>query len=283
MRSTARPTDAPRATTTTTSTRTRSRSRGTPSRCRRSPTTRTSEIEITPMGARRDRAGDHRVGRARLSRCRPRSCSSTAPSPTAGPTRRTWRRPRRRCSRRSATSASRRSCVGTVSGPHVSRFELQLAPGHEGRQGRAAQGRPRLRARIDRHPHPRPDPGQAGGRRRGAELAAPDGPPRRHLPGSPEGLEPAHLLARQGHLRPVDLDRPGEDAAHPDRRHHRLGQVRLRQRDPQLDAAAQLAQRAAPRAGRPQAGRAQPLRLGSRICSRRSSPRRGSPPTCSRT
>ena len=34
----------------------------------------------------------------------------------------------------------------------------------QGLQGRPAQGRPRLRARLDRHPHPRADPGQEGGR-----------------------------------------------------------------------------------------------------------------------
>ena len=56
-------------------------------------------------------------------------------------------------------------------GPHITRYELRLAPGHQGRQGRQAQGRPRLRAGGDRHPHPRADPGQAGGGRRGAQRA----------------------------------------------------------------------------------------------------------------
>ncbi len=77
-----------------------------------------------------------------------------------------------RCSRRSATSGSRRSLVGVVSGPHVSRYELQLAPGTKVCEGRPAQGRPRLRPGLDRHPDPRPDPGQASGRRRGAEQRA---------------------------------------------------------------------------------------------------------------
>jgi S-DNA-T family DNA segregation ATPase FtsK/SpoIIIE len=58
--------------------------------------------------------------------------------------------------------------IGTVSGPHVTRYELRSRRA-QGRQGRAAEGRPRLRARDDRHPHPRADPRQAGGRRRGAE------------------------------------------------------------------------------------------------------------------
>ena len=105
--------------------------------------------------------------------------------------------------------------IGTVTGPHVSRYELQLAPGHEGRQDRPAQGRPRLRARLDRHPHPRADPGQEGGRRRGPERAPQDGPPRRHLRRPPAGRLAAARLARQGHLRPGGLDGPGEDAARP--------------------------------------------------------------------
>ena len=74
--------------------------------------------------------------------------------------------------------------IGMVAGPHITRYELRLAPGHQGRQGRPAQGRPRLRARRDRHPHPRADPRQAGGRRRGAQRAPPDRPPRRRLPGA---------------------------------------------------------------------------------------------------
>ena len=51
----------------------------------------------------------------------------------------------------------------------------------EGVEGRRAQGRPLLRARDDRDPHPRADPGQAGGRRRGAEPGAEDRHARRHL------------------------------------------------------------------------------------------------------
>ena len=57
--------------------------------------------------------------------------------------------------------------------------------GHQGLQGHAAQGRHRLRARLDRHPHPRPDSRQAGRRRGGAQQAPPDGLPGRHLPPRP--------------------------------------------------------------------------------------------------
>ena len=73
--------------------------------------------------------------------------------------------------------------IGMVAGPHITRYELRLAPGHQGRQGRPAQGRPRLRAGRLGHPHPRADPGQAGRRRRGPQRAPPDRPPRRRAAG----------------------------------------------------------------------------------------------------
>ena len=66
-------------------------------------------------------------------------------------------------------------------GPARRPLRAQLAPGHEGLEGRRAQGRPLLRARDDRDPHPRADPGQAGGRRRGPEPRAAHGDARRHL------------------------------------------------------------------------------------------------------
>ena len=75
--------------------------------------------------------------------------------------------------------------VGRVTGPRVTRHELRLAPGTKVSQGHAAQGRHRLRAGLDRHPHPGPDPRQAGRRRRGAQQAPPDGAPGRHLPPRP--------------------------------------------------------------------------------------------------
>ena len=46
-----------------------------------------------------------------------------------GPDMRDREAPPRRCSSRCATSASRPGCSAAVSGPHVSRYELQLAPG----------------------------------------------------------------------------------------------------------------------------------------------------------
>ena len=69
--------------------------------------------------------------------------------------------------------------IGTVSGPRVTRYELQLAPGHEGLARHRPARRPRLRAGDDRDPHPRADPGQAGRRRRGPEPLAQPGHARR--------------------------------------------------------------------------------------------------------
>ena len=83
------------------------------------------------------------------------------------------------------------SIIGQIVGPRVTRYELQLAPGTKMSQGLRAQGRPLLRARDDRDPHPRADPGQAGRRRRGPE---PDPEPRharRHLRRPPADREPA--------------------------------------------------------------------------------------------
>ena len=148
-----------------------------------------------------------------------------------------------------------------VAGPHITRYELRLAPGHQGRQGRPAQGRPRLRAGRVRHPHPGADPRQAGGRRRGPQRAPPDRPPRRRLPGAAGRLVAADRLARQGRRRAARSAptwprcRTCWSPAPP------APASRARQRDALLDPAARHAARGADGARRPQAGRAQPLRL----------------------
>ena len=134
--------------------------------------------------------------------------------------------------------------VGIVSGPHVSRYELRLAPGTKVSKVTAAQGRPRLRARLDRHPHPRADPRQAGGRRRGPELsAAAWSASATSTAARPKSASPLVAWLGKDIAGHAGLDRPGEDAARARRRHHRLGQVRLRQRDPLLDPDARLAER----------------------------------------
>ena len=127
--------------------------------------------------------------------------------------------------------------VGTITGPHITRYEVRLAPGVKMSKVSLAEGRPGLRAGRDRRAHPRADPRQAGRRRRGAQPRPQDGPPGRRLPGRPEGLVAAHGLARQGHRGQGDRHRPGQAAAHPGRGHDRLGQVGLRQRDAVVDPA----------------------------------------------
>ena len=150
--------------------------------------------------------------------------------------------------------------IGAVAGPHITRYELQLAPGGEDGQGREPQERPRLRAGRNRDPDPRPDPGQA---RRGGRGAQPQ-PAHRHARRRPrrpaQGVLAAHRVAGQGRQRQADRRRPRAHAAPARRRHDGRGQVGLRQRDALVDPAARHARRGAPRARRPQAGRAQPLR-----------------------
>ena len=146
-------------------------------------------------------------------------------------------------------------------GPARHALRAPARPRDEGVEGRGAQGRPLLRARDDRDPDPRPDPGQAGGRRRGAEPRAADRHARRHLRRPALEREPARRLARQGHLGQRRLGRPGADAAHPDRRHDRLGQVGLHQHDPDLDPAPLDPGRGADDPDRPEADRAQLLRV----------------------
>ena len=159
--------------------------------------------------------------------------------------------------------ALRRRGAGHRHGRRPAHHALRAAPRarHQGRQGRPAQGRPRLRAGRLRHPHPRPDPRQAGRRRRGPQRAPPDRPPRRRAAGAARGLVAADGLAGQGRRGPGDRRRPGEDAAPARGGHDRRRQVRLRQRDARLRARRATPARAAARARRPQAGRAQPLRV----------------------
>ena len=156
-------------------------------------------------------------------------------------------------------------CRGDRHGPDLrpARHALRAAAraGHEGVEGRRAQGRPQLRARDDGDPHPRADPRQAGRGRRGAEPLAEARHPRRHLRRPPCDGEPAVRVARQGHLRQRDLDRSRAHAAPPHRRHDRLGQVGLHQHDPHLDAPALDAGRGADDPHRPEAHRARLLRV----------------------
>ena len=150
-------------------------------------------------------------------------------------------------------------------------------------QGRQPQERPRLRAGRHRDPHPRPDPRQARGRRRGPQPPPPGRHPRRRLLRAAQGLLAADGVAGQGRVGQGDPRRPGQDAPPAGGRHHRRGQVGRHQRDALLDPAARDARRGAPRARRPQAGRAQPLRGDPAPAHAGHHLARGWPPTRCRT
>ena len=230
--------------------------RGTPPR--RSPSRRSSPlVRPDPDGGEARR--HHRVGGDRLRAAR-RRAGARARQAGQGPGQEGPRGRRRTLLEALGHFGVEAQIVGTVTGPHVSRYELKLAPGTK--VSKITQLKDDLAYALASTDIRilAPIPGkQAVGvevpnqRRRLVRLGDIYG-------GRPQGASPAGRLAGQGHLRPRRLDRPAEDAPRLDRRHHRLGQVGMRQRDPQLDPAARLAQRGADGAGRPEAGRAQPLR-----------------------
>ena len=106
-------------------------------------------------------------------------------------------------------------------GPARDPLRAAAGPRHQGVTGVAAARRPRLRACHHRDQDPGADSGQAGGRRRGAQLVAQHGHAGRHLRRAAGRLEPADGMAGQGHLRRRRGLRPGQDAAPADRGHHR--------------------------------------------------------------
>ena len=151
--------------------------------------------------------------------------------------------------------------VGQISGPRVTRYELQLAPGTKVSKVAALKDDLSYALATTEIRILAPIPGKQAV---GVELPEPEPEPRharRHLRRPAADREPALGLARQGHLRPGGLDRPRADAAHPDRRHDRLGQVGLHQHDPDLGAPARDPGRRADDPDRPEADRARLLRV----------------------
>ena len=122
--------------------------------------------------------------------------------------------------------------VGKVTGPRVTRYELQLAAGTK--VSRVSQLRDDLAYALATTEIRilAPIPGkQAVGVEVPNTLGQP-GDARRHLPGR---RRPARARSPRGSARTSrgrSRLRPGPDAAPPDRRHHRLGQVGLHQRHP---------------------------------------------------
>ena len=88
-------------------------------------------------------------------------------------------------------------------------------------QDLGAEGRSLVRARDDRNPHPGPDSGQAGGRRRGPNLLPNSSRPATFSTSFP-ARQPAVRLVRPGHLGQRRVERTRPNAAPPDRRNDRL-------------------------------------------------------------
>ena len=135
--------------------------------------------------------------------------------------------------------------IGTVTGPHVTRYELRLAPGIKMSKVATLKDDLAYALAAEQVRILAPIPGKQAV---GVEV------PNRvrkmvHLGDvfqeAPERLVAAVGLARQGHRRQGDRHRPRQAAAHPHRRHHRLRKVGLRERDALLGPAALLAERAA--------------------------------------
>ena len=151
--------------------------------------------------------------------------------------------------------------VGQISGPRVTRYELQLAPGTKVAKVAALKDDLSYALATTEIRILAPIPGkQAVG------VEVPNLSPNIVTLGDifddlPADGEPARGLARQGHLRQRGLDRPRADAAPADRRHDRLGQVGLHQHDPHLDPAPRDPGRGAADPDRPEADRAQLLRV----------------------
>ena len=79
------------------------------------------------MGKKRSRR--HRVGGDRLQGCRRRSCSSSGKASDQGPDTRDREATRKALLEALGHFGVEAKLVGIVTGPHVSRYELQLAPG----------------------------------------------------------------------------------------------------------------------------------------------------------
>ncbi len=209
------------------------------------------------VARRRDRRPGFRVGDAgRRSRVLTRSTAEQARPDTAG-------------QERTATAWSRHSghfgvqakVIGTVAGPHITRYELRLAPGTK--VGKVAQLKDDLAYALAATDIRilAPIPGKQAVGVEVPEREAADGAPRRRLPGAARGLVAADGVAGQGRRGQGDRGGPREDAPPARRGHDGRGQVGRDQRDALQRAAARDPARTAPRAGGPEAGGAQPLRV----------------------
>ncbi len=163
----------------------------------------------------------HRGSGFRLARARRRASWCARPERRPSPTRPDRRRPRGALVEALGHFGIEAKVVGQVSGPHITRYEIRLAPGTK--MSKVANLKDdlayALAATDIRILAPIPGKTAVGVEVPNARTA--DRAPRRRLPGAAGRLVAAHRLARQGHRRARDRRRPGEDAAPAGRRHHR--------------------------------------------------------------
>ena len=150
--------------------------------------------------------------------------------------------------------------IGAVAGPHITRYELQLAPGVKmakvaNLKNDLAYALAATEIRILA-----PIPGKRRSASRSPTATAASVTLGDVFSEPPEDFSPLTVWLGKDVVGQGDRRRPGQDAAPARGRHHRRGQVGRHQRDALLDPAARDARRGAARARRPQAGRAQPLR-----------------------
>ena len=151
--------------------------------------------------------------------------------------------------------------IGQVSGPRVTRYEIQLAPGTKVGKVAALKDDLAYALATTEIRILAPIPGkQAVG------VEVPNLAPNIVTLGDifdtlPANASPVSTWLGKDISGAVGLGRPRADAAHPHRRHDRLGQVGLHQHHALLDPAPRDARRGADDPRRPEARRARPLRV----------------------
>ena len=144
----------------------------------------------------------------------------------------------RRCPRCWSSSTSTRRSPASPAGPTVTRYEIELGPGGQGRAGHRADQEHRLRGEergradhLARSPaSPRSAWRSRTPTRRSSAWATCCARRSRSGRPPPDGRRPG-----QGRRGPHGRGQPGQDAAHADRRRHRRRQVGLHQRPDHLD------------------------------------------------